>query len=744
MFILTKNQILTTAYLLITATAAFTDGLIIVPPSPGQPGPANPYPLQVNYHHVETVIDNMIAVTSVDQEFYNPTAQRLEGYYLFPIPENAIIGKFNMYIDGKETEAELLDAAKARQVYEEIVRKLIDPALLEYYGKGMFKARIFPLDPHSVKRVKISYRETLEKNNGTVGYTYPLNTEKFSSAPVKDVTIKVSLTTSGRLKNAYCPSHETEIIRKSSHEAAIGYESHNTTPDKDFSFYYTTDSSKFGISLLTQRESGNDGYFFLNISPDYDIEKNDIEEKDITFILDVSGSMAGKKLEQAKAALHFCVANLNTEDRFEIVRFSTEAEALFGKLTTADSIERNKAYKFISDLRAIGGTNIEEALRLAFAVKTNSNRPYMIIFITDGKPTIGKTGEDELVAMLQTANSAKTRVFTFGIGDEINTHLLDKLTDITSAYRTYVTPDEDIEVKVSDLYTKVQSPLFTDLSIDFGNQIDARLLYPKTLPDLFRGSTITLLGRYRGHGLTDITLKGRVHGQKKEIVYKAEFPESKNNNLFISALWAARRIGFLLDQIRLNGTDKELVDEVTSLAKTYGIVTPYTSFLIVEDDDLMVQQKRIREEDRSLSSTLRGSGSGFVEEKKQDFEAMKSKSGAPSTRASSEVQALTNSANTDQIKENQKRLNYKSKDGVTRNITQQVKFIQGRAFYNNGTNWMDIEVQKQSEQIKKHRIKYGNSEYFDLLKQHPVVSQYFALGKNVAFVMKGEIYEISE
>lgn len=294
------------------------------------------------------------------------------------------------------------------------------------------------------------------------------------------------------------------------------------------------------------------------------------------------------------------------------------------------------------------------------------------------------------------------------------------------------------------MYTKVQSPLFTDLSVDFGNQIDARLLYPKTLPDLFRGSTITLLGRYRGHGEAAITLKGRVRGQNKEITYKAEFPESNGNNQFISALWAARRIGYLLDQIRLNGTDKELVDEVTSLAKTYGIITPYTSFLIVEDDDKMVQQNRLRDEDRSLSGALRGSGSAFVEEKKKDFEAMKSKSGAPSARASSEVQALTNSANTDQIKENQKRLTYKSKDGLVRNVTQQVKFIQGRAFYNNGSNWMDIEVQKQSQQIKKNRIKYCSSEYFNLLKQYPVASQYFALGKNVVFVMKKEIYEIYE
>jgi Ca-activated chloride channel family protein len=732
--------------MIFTAAAALGDGFIVIPPPFPRPVTytATPYPLEVKYHHVETTIDEMAAITSVDQEFYNPTGRRLEGYYLFPIPEGAVISKFSMYIDGKETEAELLDAAKARNIYEDLVRKIIDPALLEYYGQGMFKARIFPIEPNSVKRVKISYRQTLEKNNGTIGYTYPLNTEKFSAAPLKDVSVKVSLKTAGNLKSVYCPSHEAEIIRKSNHEATIGYEARDTKPDRDFSLYYSTDSSKFGISLLTYREAGNEGFFFLNISPDYDLGKNDIENKDITFVLDVSGSMAGTKLEQAKRALRFCVANLNGGDRFEIVRFSTEAEALFGKLTTADSASRKKAEGFIDNLKAIGGTNIEEALRLALAAREKDGRPSTILFITDGKPTIGKTGDIELLSMIKSANSARTRIFTFGIGDEINTHLLDKITEVTNAYRTYVTPEEDIEIKVSDLYTKVQSPVFTGLSLDFGKTIDAHLLYPKTLPDLFRGSSITLLGRYRGHGNGDIVLSGTVRGKSQQLTYTAEFPESNNAHEFIAALWAARRIGYLLDQIRLNGDDKELVDEATALAKTYGIVTPYTSYLIVEDEDRMVRQNRMPEEARSLSGLMRGAGSSFIEDKKMEFEAMKKPSGAAAARASTEMQALNYSSNIDANLQGKGRLNYKAKDGSLQNVASQVRNILGRAFYNNGSNWMDVSVQKQKADVKKNRIQFASAEYFDLLKKYPLAPQFMSLGKNVSFVMNNEVWEIYE
>jgi Ca-activated chloride channel homolog len=727
---------------LLLCGGVYGDGLIVVPPPPNSG--TSPYPLQVKYHHVSTSIVNMIATTNVDQEFYNPTGRRLEGYYIFPIPENAIIDKFSMFIDGKETEAELLDATKARKVYEDIVRKLIDPALLEYYGKGMFKARIFPIEPNSTKRVKISYKETLEKNNGTVGYTYPLNTEKFSSSMLDETSVEVSITTTTPLKNVYCPSHDAEVKRKNNKEASIVYKTKNSKPDRDFTVFFTENESKFGVSLLTTKVKNDDGFFFLNISPDYEIGKSDVEPKDIAFVLDVSGSMAGKKLDQAKAALRFCVANLNDDDRFEIIRFSTDADALFGKLTKADKSGRDKAVGYIDNLKAIGGTNIDEALQLAFKAKTGDNRPYMILFITDGKPTIGKTGEDELVSMIKNTNTAATRIFTFGIGDEINTHLLDKFTETTNAYRTYVTPDEDIEVKVSDLYTKIQSPLFTDLTIDFGNAITAKLMYPKKLPDLFHGSSITILGKYSGNGSAKIKLSGRVHGEQKTLEYAATFPESESDNTFIAPLWAARRIGYLLDQIRLNGSDKELVDEVTQLAKTYGIITPYTSFLIVEDDDRLVQNNRMSDESRAFSPALSKKSGNFVEEKRLEFESMKLKSGAPSARASSELQALNQSVNTDQIKEKQSRLDYKDDKGVSRNITSQVKMVQGRAFYNNGRFWTDIELQKQKQQSNKKRIQFASTEYYNLINQSPEVSQYLALGRNVQFLMNKQVYEIFE
>jgi Ca-activated chloride channel family protein len=637
----------------------------------------------------------------------------------------------------------MLDAKKARKIYEDIVRRMIDPALLEYYGQGLFKARIFPIEAHSTKRVKISYREILKKNNGTIEYLYPLNTEKFSAKPLKDVRVKVDIKSKNNIKNVYCTTHESEILRKGNHHAVASYEANNVKPDKDFNLYYSTDKSKIGLSLLTNRVSGEDGYFIMNISPDMEIARSQVEEKDIAFVLDVSGSMAGEKMEQARKALSFCVENLNKGDRFEIIRFSTEAEAVFGKLAKAEKPNLDKARKFIKELRAIGGTNIEEALQMALKSKKDDKRSFMVLFITDGKPTIGETKEDPLLDIVRKANVAKTRIFTFGIGHEINTHLLDKITSETKAYRTYISPEEDIEVKISDIYTKIQSPVFTNLELSVGSPVKISKMYPKDLPDLFKGSSITILGRYTGSGNADIVLKGRMRGKIHAMEYTRKFAKTHEQNEFIPPLWAARRIGYLLDQIRLNGENKELVDEVTVLAREHGIITPYTSYLILEDEAQQVTSRRMEERHQTLRNVV-PRASGFEEAAADEYKMMKkAKSGRGSVRASKEVQALNKSRVLDQVLQGKSRLTYRDKTGTTKNIAQQFKNIQGRAVYNSGKFWIDSWVQKQKKK-KAKRIQFASKEYFDLLTNEPLAGQFLALGKNVNFVLKGQVYEVYE
>lgn len=711
----------------------------ILPDDMPQRGRAGLFALELRSIQVNTKITGQSATTSMNQIFYNPSRNQMQGYYYFPIPKDASIDHFSMFINGKETEGEILDAAKAKKIYEDIVRRMQDPALLEYTNQAMFRVRIFPIQPRAEQRVKLTYSQTLEKDNGTIAYPFPFKHQLVKQAAIGQASFKIDIKSTGKLKTVYCPTHEVEINRKDDHLATIGYEGKAIKSADDFKLYYSTDDSDVGFSMLNYNDQSEDGFFFLNISPGFG-EDQKIVEKDIVFVLDCSGSMAGEKMEQARKALRFCVANLNEGDRFNIIRFSTEANSLFELPLNAKSSNLAKANEYIKRLKPIGGTNIDEALEIALSGKKSNDRPYFVVFMTDGKPTLGETNSDALLKKVKKSNTDNTRIFTFGIGSELNTHLLDKLTEMTNAYRTYVLPDEDIEIKVSNFYTKVASPMLTDLKLDFDNNISISEVYPKNLPDLFKGSTLSLLGRYHGKGISKVTLSGKVNGKTKKFTYDMVFAEKETDHQFIPPLWGARTVGYLLDQVRLHGESKEVKEEITRLAKKYGIITPYTSYLILEDEMDMIGRRRIRPQDGTMSNRI-----GSTPPPPNEFLIIEedNESGDASVRASEEIQALNKSTSIESNQQGKKRLAYKDKTGLQQNLADGIRIIQGRAFYNNDNNWVDANLQlSQNQGIKVNRVAFNSDDYFKLIKNHPESVEYLALGTNVRFVMNGVIWEV--
>ena len=727
------------AVLFLLSADALADGLIVItPPVVRSPVPITP--LEIRQHLVSAKIKDQVATTEVDQIFYNPNNVRLEGTYIFPIPQGAHIDHFSMDIGGKMTDAELLDADKAKQIYEDIVRRMQDPALLEYIGQGMFKLRIFPIEPRSEKRIKLTYTELLTSDNNLTNYRYPLNTEKFSSTPLNTVSMKVELASSVDLTSIYSPSHEVEIKRSGGKEAVVGYEAKNIKPDQDFQLFFgTAKDAGIGLNMLGYND-GTDpegGYFALLASPREEKAAETLP-KDITFVVDTSGSMAdGNRIGQAKKALTFCLRNLNRNDRFEIVRFSTEAEPFFKEVVDASPENVERAVQFVDSLKPVGGTAIEEALIKALEeAPAASTRPYMIIFLTDGSPTIGKTNEDEITADVVKAAGAKTvRIFSFGIGTEINTHLLDKLSTKMRGATEYIMPTEDLEIKVSNFYSKVSEPVLADLKIRFGDNVTVSKMQPSPLPDLFRGQQLSLFGRYRGNGATAVFLEGTVNGEKKTYTYETTFPAKAVENEFIPKLWATRRVGYLLEQIRLNGENKELRDEATELAKKYGIVTPYTAYLIVEDE----AQRGVPVNQRMLSAPE----GGVAEKLRQHFDVRKSKGGADAVLGAKTEHDLS-SASVERSAE-MKAAAAPDLDKETGGylVKQRGKFVSGKMFYERQGVWHDAEVQKHAA-APREKIRFGSEEYFSFLSKHPQSRKWLALGKNVQIFFDGKVFEIYE
>jgi len=765
--LLTCSILLVLFGLIAPATQCHADGFIVVEDPHWRPGPIptrpwppapRPYvfaPLEVTYHHVDVKIDGQIATTTVDEEFYNPNPQRLEGTYLFPVPKGAQIDKFTMDIGGRQVEAELLSADKARKIYEDIVRTMRDPALLEYAGRDVFKVRIFPIEPNSHKHVTLTYSQVLNSDAGLVGYVYPLNTEKFSSKPIPEVTVKVEITSKQPLKSIYSPSHAVNIKRDGPYRAAVKYEVMDALPDTDFALYFAPEKDELGVNLIAHNVADEDGSFLLLASPGLDVDDSKILPKDVAFVLDTSGSMAGQKIQQAKKALQFCVENLNDGDRFEILRFSTEVEPLFNKLVDATAANRDQADKFINRLHASGGTAIDDALQQALALRPgDSDRPFVVIFLTDGMPTVGNTDEDQIVANVKQASAGHTRVFCFGIGTDVNTHLLDKITEETRAASQYVLPDEDLEVKVSNFFAKIKEPVLANPTIKFTGDVRVSKLYPSPLPDLFRGDQLVLVGRYTGSGASAVVLEGTVAGAKRQFTYEVTFPKHSDENEFIPKLWATRRVGYLLDEIRLHGENSELRDEVTELARQYGIVTPYTAYLIAEDEDrrrvpLSMQSLPQINTDRSVQSAAAQNWTFYRETRGGD----QAVAGARFGNALKMADNLATPAVSGQL-EASRALGVAtplpgaapSSDAKVRLVqySQQGQLVAGKNFFQNASNqWVDSMVQK-SQNAKRQRIQFNSPEYFEFASKNPRALPWLALGQNVQFIMDGTLYDIHE
>jgi Ca-activated chloride channel family protein len=568
-------------------------------------------PLAMLNHKVNIGIEDQVAITKIEQTFRNHTSRQLEATYVFPVPKGASVREFAMWVNGKKVQGELLEAAKAKKIYTDIVRQAQDPGLLEYIGSDLLSMKVFPILPHSDQKVEMSYTSVARKDHEIVEYVYPLKTDGKATATLEEFSLKMTLKSQSPIVNIYSPTHAVTIKRTNDKEAAIEFEKNQAMLDKDFQLFYTTSGKDVGLTTLLHRPvSTEDGHFMLLISPRHELSKSQQVPRDMVFVLDTSGSMLeGNRMDQAKKALKYCLANLSETDRFAVINFSTTVNRYRDELSKASKEQIEDASKWVDRLKAVGGTAINSALLSALELKSKEEgRTFTVVFFTDGKPTIGETNTDKILGNVAKHNTTNTRIFTFGVGHDLNAAFLDQLAERSRAVSTYVRPEEDIEVKVSSFHGKINHPVLANLKLSVGEGVRISEVYPPELPDLFHGDQLVVLGRYEGKGHVAIKLTGTVGMETKEFVYETDFQAKTAEKNFVEDLWARRKVGYLLDQIRLNGEKKELIEEVTKLAKKHGITTPYTSFLIVPDAPLPVASRTasapLKEEDLKAKAPL--------------------------------------------------------------------------------------------------------------------------------------------
>lgn len=546
-------------------------------------------PLAMLNHKVTIAIEDQVAVTRVEQTFRNHTPRQLEATYLFPVPRGASVDRFTMWVDGKETKGELVEAGKAREIYTSIVRRTQDPGLLEYLDHNLFRMRVFPVPPNGDQKVSLRYNSVAAKEGKLVEHVYPLKVDGKAVETLESFVIEATVKSQHGVINVYSPTHPLTLKRISDNEVQVSFDKSKGALDRHFQLYYSTGKEDVGLTALSHRPlAAEKGFFTLLISPRFSLGESQRIPQDVVLVMDTSGSMRGAKMDQARKALKYCLEQLKPTDRFGLMSFATTVNPYEERLLDASSEQMQRAKRWVDDLDATGGTAINAALEAALKMRSSdAARPFTVVFFTDGLPTIGETDIDRIFKNFIARNTASTRVFTFGVGDDVNAALLDQLAESSRALSTYVRPAEDIAAKVAGMYTKMSSPVLTNLKLTTTGDVRLSDVYPPDLPDLFTGGQVVVMGRYSGKGATAIKLTGMVGKEAKEFVYEITAPEKTDDSReFVEQLWARRKVGYLIDQIRIHGEKPELKDEVMTLAKKYGITTPYTSWLIVPDGPL--------------------------------------------------------------------------------------------------------------------------------------------------------------
>ncbi len=693
-------------------------------------------PFRVKEHTIRVVIRDSLAETTIEQLFVNESSVPQEAEYWFPVPRGAAISRFTMSVGDKEIEARLVSADEARRIYESYVRRRRDPALLEFAEQGLLRARVFPIPPNDSRRITLRYAETLPRTGGMVGYRLPLRVARALTRPTERVRVEVEVRTSEPLSSLYSPSHpEAWIRRETATRAFVQWEGRNLIPERDFLLYFASTTQLYDLQVFTYRTVG-DGYFLMLFTPSPQQSEERLP-KHLMFVLDRTGSMAGDKIAQAKAAFRYCLSNLREGDKFNLIFFNEQPTKLFETLVPATRENVQRALREVEALDARGGTNILDALREAFRSLPIERTPALraVVFLTDGLPTVGETSPERILQAVRELNEERAiRLFAFGVGYDVNVHLLDKLCEQNRGAPDYVRPEENLEAKLAQFYDRIDLPLLTDLRLSLEG-IDAYDIYPVELPDLFQGDQLVIVGRYRGNGRAAVVLEGLARQRRERIRQVAEFPTRADSMDFIPRLWATRKIGYLLDEWRLH-QNNEVRGEIIRLAQEYGIVTPFTSFLI--EEDMVVPRMEVMERLELRLNYAPDSGRAAVDQSQTVQQLKKAGAGgfgapAPSAPTGQVPEALQGQVLGSPY--------YLSRD-VLEQAPQRIRNIGERTFYRKGNQWIDSRYQPD-EKLPLIQIEAYSDAYFELLRRQPKLRPYLSLGEEIILRLERAVIQIS-
>ncbi len=580
-------------------------------------------PLTLGYHKVTVDIRDQIARTVVEESFVNHTNHTLEGVFYFPLPSDASISGFAMWINGECVEADIVEKQRAREIYEQILREKRDPGLLEWTGGNIFKARVYPIFAHSEKRIRITYTQVLPKKGDTYRYTYALQSELLKQHPLRELEIKATIHSAEKLTKVECPSHMTRI-RKTDHSGSVEFTAEEYTPGRDFELQVTTEPSKDNIAVIPHLR-GKDGYFMVLLQSDTSGEARDLvrDGKPLEFILiaDSSGSMTDAQIESRNAFIESLLLSLDKKDTFNLVCCDVSTEWVFESPTAAIPDNVEKALDFLNKRGALGWTDLDRAFGEAAA---RANPETHVIYIGDGIPTTGDADPATCADRIKEAYRGRGTFNAVAVGTSYE-HLVMKAIATCGTGSLYkIASTRDAPHTARSLLSEITTPCLRDITISWEG-FDAARLYPEVLPNLPAGMQQIILGRYLPQSDVEqgnFIITGTRDGEKVTRTAPVSFAGAEEGNSFIPRLWARMHLDYLLTQ----GATARIKEQIIALSEDFQIITPYTSLLVLESDadrERFKVKKRLRMRDGEEFFAKGKSEAAYELTRQQMHEALK-------------------------------------------------------------------------------------------------------------------------
>jgi len=678
------------------------------------------------------VIRDQVATTMFEIRLRNPGAGRTEAELLVPVPDGAVVRGFSFDGPSPEPTAALLPKDEARHAYERIVAQARDPALLEFAGYNMVRSSVFPIEAGGTQKVRLTYEHLMPAEGDRVDYVLPRSESIEYAAPWK---IAVKITSRVPITAVYSPSHKLQTHRATPQIANVELAPESATDPGPFRLTYLREHDGVSATLFAYPDPKVGGGYFLLLAglPPRGVERNERTiPREVSLVIDRSGSMRGEKLAQVREAALQVLAGLDDGELFNVILYNEGVDAFANRPVRKSRASMREVTEFLEAMTARGGTNIHDALLEALRQEPTEGALPIVLFMTDGLPTVGQTSEAAIRELARKANPHGRRIFTFGVGVDVNTPLLEKIAYENRATATFILPGEDVEVKVASVFKRLNGPVFADpiLTITDPEPGSAlrrtRDLIPARLSDLFEGDQIVLLGQYLGEAPLKFELRGNYRGTIRTFRFDLSLKAATTRNAFVSRLWASRKIGLLVDAIREQGATpgvvsletkissnprlRELVDEIVRLSTEFGILTEYTAFLAREGTDL------------SKKEAVASEAEGLFRSR-----AIQTRSGLASVN-----QDLNNQAQKEMLCENPRN---KYLDATMKEVsTAAVQQVCDLAFYKRRDRWVDSRLVANESGVEPSRVVTFGSDEFRALAARLVRE-----GRQGSIALRGDI-----